>query len=717
MMKNSRKISKVECRPIPSAKEWVHVQRQVAKAASLRRRQAMDAKKALQSGLEINPGPSEKRAAWVYPLLSYLRQCACDTSCRFVRRRRPVPPTPVELEVIRTRQLHMRTMRVVYGSHPVLLLQFMIHGWCETYWCAPTLLRCDAEIKRLLLLHAGIEPNPGPQTRVSNGSRYVRLGGNPGKKDVHQPGDYANSPGPACPNDSKNMQGVKRGRVYVCPVCHVTIVKGEHPSKGLLLDEAEAQARGLTVAQLQDCEAFLMNKPECVQVTRKDGTAFRTRAKEGSSADYYRPATGQAAEGRVCQNVAPKGPVPPKPLCDDEVGTCHASSCEPSHPAVIQPVIEVAWPVPSGTVCSPACQGGNPGTIAELPPCECPKPAPPNGSEGGGAVERGQVAPAPVPEQAVAVHAMPAPVQGPAVGGLLPGVVAPPPGNPPQPAPGDAPAPAPQPGDPPAPPPADNPGEGPTFSPEPTPFCIVPEPEIARLTTMRDPAHSGLVFNQLRRARFHIDVETVRWSPEVSEAGGERKEKDARLPGLRGAQVVPGAYHTQLVRRGQHAHWTWRVAAYPVLACLVMMAFGLSAHGATHQPGRVGPAAEVLTSLFLASTVAAVASLCYVSWRLLRCVLCPFEYTQFHHVPSISAMMVLQNMASCREDFAKNLPTLFLRHAGSLNVPSSHIPLLQEGCIAAALLNYDILLDEKEHPQDFRVSLRPTEGYSYRPVE
>ncbi len=695
----------------PSTSEWVYLERKRLKAVAQRRRKALDTKAALRTGLEPNPGPRVPPGPWIRRLLAYLRACACDTSCPFVRRRTPISALPIELECVRRGLDHMRTLH--RRGSGTIVLQFIVHGWCETYMCIPARLQCDAEVKRKLLILAGIEPNPGPQDPPSTAPKYVRLEDEPRKKkkNVHHPGDYTHAPGPACPYDSRTMQGVKQGRLYVCPICRVTIVKGEHPSKGLLLDQAEAQSRGLTVAQLQDCEAFLSSKPENVHVSRPDGTKYKTRSGGKWDGQHYRPLPEQEPDGYVAADVLPSEPVPPKPLAADQVGNCHAVPCQDGPAAAPAPVIEVAGPAPNGAIAAPACEGGSTGTIAELTPRECPK-AVDCPQEGGQApAKQGVLAPASVP--------------GPVVGAQSPVGVPPGPANLPLPVPPAAgPAGPSEPASPNGP--AAPPGSSPEDPDDPTaggPFnsCFgrpsILAPQVARLKTMKDPAHSGLVFSNLNRDRFYVEADIVRWAPEVREVNGQRKENDARLPGLRGAQVVPGAYHTQRVRRGKQAPWTWRVAAYPVAVCSIMFIMGLVSHVARCHLGRVDPGVNIAESLFLFSTVASVGALCYLVRRIVCCVMYPLEYTEFHHVPSISAMMVLQNMASCREDFEKNLPTLFLRHAGSLNIPSSHIPLLQEGCIAAALLNYDILLDEKEHPQDFRATLRPTEGYSFRPVE
>lgn len=124
----------------------------------------------------------------------------------------------------------------------------------------------------------------------------------------------------------------------------------------------------------------------------------------------------------------------------------------------------------------------------------------------------------------------------------------------------------------------------------------------------------------------------------------------------------------------------------------------------------VGP---VLVGFALASALWVIYRLNNVIWNYNS-----WERETYTHVPAITAMMVLQNLARCREDFETNLPVLFSRHAGALNIPSSHLMPVYRGCLLAAMLNYDLCLMDKmdKHDAGFHEALRPTQGIVPRPT-
>lgn len=67
-----------------------------------------------------------------------------------------------------------------------------------------------------------------------------------------------------------------------------------------------------------------------------------------------------------------------------------------------------------------------------------------------------------------------------------------------------------------------------------------------------------------------------------------------------------------------------------------------------------------------------------------------FRERTYVNVPSITASMVMDNFGGSLEEKIKNLPTLFRRHAGTLNLDSEYVCAAQEGCVFVA----EIMLTE-----------------------
>lgn len=239
----------------------------------------------------------------------------------------------------------------------------------------------------------------------------------------------------------------------------------------------------------------------------------------------------------------------------------------------------------------------------------------------------------------------------------------------------------------------------------------VPEVSV-RLKRDSVKAHSGLVFNDfhVQGCTFEVEAEECIEEPGFILTDKGYKEVDSRLISVRGASLCPGSYVTQRVCVTTPVPYKmWQHIATSVLLTLTTCAFVYfsSCDGPISDCSRRREVACITLATFCSVLFASYFG--YMGWRTFH-----RPYRTFTHLPSVTASMVLNNMARCRDDFEANLPMLFNRYIGSMNVPSQDVCTMQEGCIEAALLNYDMLLYKKAHPEVFQVTLRPTQGCLYR---